>query len=91
MLTVVESKQNIFELVTRLDFVKAIEALNGELQTNFAVLEMVKQERREQAHLRLQKTFTFLQQSGMSLEGKAFYQPKAESLVCFGQKKKENK
>ena len=73
MLTVVESKQNIFELVTRLDFVKAIEALNGELETNFAVLEMVKQERREQAHLRLQKTFTFLQQSGMSLEGKAFF------------------
>jgi len=49
-------------------YAKAIEALNGELQTNFAVLEMVKQERREQAHLRLQKTFTFLQQSGMSLE-----------------------
>ena len=57
--------------MTRPDFVKAIEALNGELQTNFAVLEMVKQERREQAHLRLQKTITFLQQSGMRLEGKA--------------------
>ena len=57
--------------MTRHEYFKAIEALNGELQTNFAVLEMVKKERREQAHLRLQKTFTFLQQSGMSLEGKS--------------------
>jgi len=47
---------------------KAIEALNGQLQTNFAVLEQVKKERREMAHIKLQRTVAFLDQAGMTLD-----------------------
>ena len=61
------NQQNRFKLVTR--HVKAIEAFN-KLRSNSAVLEMTNKEGTEQAHLRLQKTFTYLQQSGMSLDGK---------------------
>ena len=47
---------------------KAIEALNNELQTNYAVLQQIRHERQEQARLVVQKTSRYLQQSGISLE-----------------------